>query len=100
MKPEGMTDKQWQVIRYMNPFEEHPLNQKEIAIVLGISERTVKRIFRKFRENFPEAYEKFIKLKKTTNLMGRRLKNPWLFESAHWDDKRILFDRKVIRIWQ
>lgn len=75
-----LTPRQREVLKLMNPLE-YGFSQKETAMILKLSERQVRRIFRQFKKDFPKAYELFIELKKSINKSKRRHKNkpPFLF---------------------
>lgn len=82
---QDLIPRQREVLKLMNPLE-YGFTQKETAMVMKLSERQVKRIFRQFKVGFPEAHERFIKLKKGINKAMRRHKNKTPFLCGDCDN--------------
>jgi len=93
-----LTERQRELLKLMNPLE-YGFNQHESAMVMGLSERQVNRIFRQFKIQFPEAAEHFIKLKKATNRLRRRVRHPWILPPDRFGQDT-LQNLKIVRIWK
>jgi len=93
-----LTKRQRELLKLMNPLE-YGFNQHESAMVMGLSERQINRIFRQFKIQFPEAAKRFIVLKKGTKQICRKLKHTWIIDPT-WFDSDTLKGLKIREIWQ
>jgi len=96
---DSLTSKQRMVLKCLNPYE-YGFTQKETAIYMGVSERTVNSIFKSFRKQFPEEAKEFDRIKKSMNKFLRKGKKPLLCGSGNhlWVGNKIKIGNKYLKV--